>query len=78
MTIQQGDRVLIIPGTRFYRENTEYNPADVKGTVQDVVTSDVTTYYRVAWDHGITNSYEASDLMLAVPPTPIILNMGEL
>ena len=56
-----GDRVLIIPGTKYYT-TSDYNPRDVKGTIEHYSGSSI----YVKWDNGATNSYDEEDLKFAV------------
>lgn len=63
-----GDRVKIIPDTRYY-EGNEYssNPKNISGIISGVHGEDDERdyhVYSVNWDNKNSNSYTANDLVL--------------
>lgn len=61
-----GDRVKIIPGTRYYYgESDSNNPKDIEGTVTKAEEpTSIDSNYSVMWDNKMHNGYHEKDLML--------------
>lgn len=62
MKFKIGDRVMIVPGTRYYTGGKgSNNPKDIQGIVDKIYDKH---QYGVLWDNKKHNSYNETDLAL--------------
>ena len=61
--LKVGDKVMISEMSWHYW-NTRNNPRDVEGVINGIVGEDGSLPYYVQWSNGVTNNYEASDLIM--------------
>jgi len=70
-----GDRVKIIPNTRFYKGGPlESNPKDVGGSITKIEDD----WHSVKWDNGRTNGYEVNDLIYEGEDKTVIVNANRI
>lgn len=73
---EDGARVKIAPGTRFYVGGPEdSNPKDVEGTINGSSYND---WINVHWDNGTKNSYEQHDLLFVGDDQTVIVDENKL